>query len=103
MNKQTWELPEWCGTEELMMPFVKPASDSDFEKPNVIQAIQQALKRLASNGWKHGDLSRRHVGLYYDKHKDLKCVLFDLAKMKPIDSTKSEHAVASMMKKLSIQ
>ena len=87
----------------LMMPFVKPCSESDWINNDVLSAVREAIKKLANHGYEHDDLHRRHVGLYEDKKEHLHAVLFDLAKMKKIQNKDNKkNAVRAMMATLNI-
>ena len=48
----------------LAMPWVKPCDKVDFENKEIQEAIKESVRTLASAGYRHKDLRRRHVGLY---------------------------------------
>ncbi len=60
----------------LVMPWVKPCSEEEFEDPGTKEAVKKAVKRLAEIGYCHDDLHLRHVGLYRD-NGTVNALLFD--------------------------
>lgn len=102
--KNVWKLPvsvqKWCNHYALMMPYVLPVDDEQWETPEVVDAVKKAVDKLARAGYLHDDLNRRHVGLY--QHDGiLKAVLFDLAKMKSSKGSVTT-AISCMMSALTL-
>jgi hypothetical protein len=92
---------EFCGEKALMMPYVNSLSDTQWSQPEYVNAIQEALSKLAKAGYEHGDLNRRHVGVY-KIGTELKAVLFDLAVMSLVQPTEVDVAIKAMKEKLKL-
>uniref|UniRef100_A0A1X7UMG5 DUF5898 domain-containing protein n=1 Tax=Amphimedon queenslandica TaxID=400682 RepID=A0A1X7UMG5_AMPQE len=89
------------GRYGLAMPWVKPCDEADFENKEIQEAIKESVRTLASAGYRHDDLRRRHVGLY-KTGSVYKAVLFDLAHVLSVNKEAVEESVVIMMKDLSI-
>ena len=76
-----------CNKEEL-------AASQEFRK-----AAVNAIKSMASKGYKHDDLSPRHVGFYKNAHEHLVAVLIDLSFVSPVPQD-DQNAIEEMMKNL---
>jgi len=84
-----------ASTHALLMPFVKPLTEDEWEDTNKRNLVRAAVQELADNGLRHKDLHRRHVGL----HKDSRVFIFDLSRTKEVD-TADEEAKSLAVKKM---
>jgi len=81
----------------LIMPFARPLSDQQWNQTDIQQKVKTAVKTMVQKGMKHGDLHRRHVGLYRDK-----AVFFDLSTVTAITGRNERAAKAEMLQKLGL-
>ena len=86
----------------VVMPYVAPVTDAQWQQADVQAAVRAAIQTMAAKGFVHGDVERRHVGLYRDGKGALRAVLFDLSDVRPREGLASADAVASMLAKLSL-
>ena len=81
----------------LVMPWVKPCTEQEFQDKDIRKAIEIAIKTLADAGYTHDDLSLRHIGLCR-KNSKIEAVLFDFARVSKIQSDEQRIDAISNMK-----
>ncbi|RUS13543.1 hypothetical protein BC937DRAFT_95151 [Endogone sp. FLAS-F59071] len=87
------------GQPALVMPYIKMCTDDELDNNNEIKAaVNSTIKQMARKGFRHNDLFRRHVGIYW-KEGILHALFVDLSDIK---EDKEEDAIAYMVKKLKI-
>jgi len=89
------------GKDALIMPYVHPCTEEDWNQSNVKNAAIEAVKEMVDKKYKHNDLKRQHVGLYKKEGK-IKAVLFDLADVGHITNPEeANEAIKNMLNDLS--
>ncbi|KAF2078259.1 hypothetical protein CYY_000449 [Polysphondylium violaceum] len=103
--EKVWGLPtlkgKWNGAKGFLMPFVLPASQTDWEDPTFIPLVAQAVRSLVDALYHHNDLHRRHVGLY-KKGGQKVVVFFDLSSMLTISPKEKEFYYLDMLNNLDL-
>eukprot|EP01136_Pigoraptor_vietnamica_P024385 Opistho-1_new@77372 len=67
------------GQRALVMPYVRMATDADWERPEVRAAARAAIARIDEAGYTYADAHRRHLGLFRDGTNALHGVFVDLS------------------------
>ena len=79
----------------LLMPFVKPLTEEEWQDRAKLQLVRAAVKELVDHGVRHDDLHRRHVGL----HKG-KAIIFDLSQTSGVVEQQKGEAETAMLASL---
>lgn len=84
------------GSPALMMPFIA----QKFEQPSPVQkaAVKSAVSSFAERGFRHCDLSWRHVG-YHGSPENPKAALLDLGHVEKVAGPKQKAAAVNQMNK----
>ncbi|KAI9007783.1 hypothetical protein DFJ74DRAFT_374664 [Hyaloraphidium curvatum] len=101
--QEIWDMPAyWArlgGGSCVVMPYLRPVQSDEWNDEGVACAVQQALVQMVQRGFRHGDVLRRHVGLY--KRQDrLYAALFDLSDVTSVAPEERPTAAAAMMSSL---
>ena len=81
----------------LLMPFVKPLTEEEWQDRDKSQLVRTAVQELVDHGVRHDDLHRRHVGL----HKG-RVIIFDLSQTSPVEEQKKGEAADYMLVRLGL-
>ena len=96
--KDVWERPAriQClgGVKALVMPYVQPCPEEGRRDPKVMEAVKQAVAKLARHGIQHNNLNWGHVGLYLKADEEIWAVLFDFLNS---ETTQEEEALRKML------
>jgi len=91
-------------TFALVLPFVQPLLPGEEKHEEVRRVTFDAVRSMARQGLRHGDLLWRHVGLRVDAggkvKRPLEAVLFDLTECSPLEPSERAEAADQMIKVL---
>lgn len=87
------------GKPALMMPYMKRIEN--WKDPQILEATKQAVRTMASKGFVHKDLKKRHVGIMSPSKKGERYQVgfLDLRQVEPMEET---EALQSMFNALSL-
>ncbi|KYQ89781.1 hypothetical protein DLAC_09748 [Tieghemostelium lacteum] len=74
----------FINNKSLMMPYLKPLSEEDWDDTKIQICINESVKKFISAGYYHLDIKKEHFGKYQSKPGNLHIVFFDLSSVKNI-------------------